>query len=145
MRSLLLVCWSPLPLLVAAVPRFDPSALLRDVLVPADASVGSTIYRLRASDPTFDYPLQFTIRGDATAVSVESLNCTRFNSVCQANVVLQKKLEPTRFYDFAVDVKSVGGASASINCSFRATDATTPWGEIFPGAPTLLMVSEKSR
>ncbi|KAK9879230.1 hypothetical protein WA026_004080 [Henosepilachna vigintioctopunctata] len=145
MRSLLLVCCSPLPLLVAAVPRFDSTALLRNVLVPADASVGSIIYRLRASDPTFDYPLKFTIRGEYTTVSVETLNCTRFNSVCHANVIVRKKLDPLRFYDFTVDVKSFNGASASINCSFRATNATTPWGDIFPGAPTLLMVSEKSR
>ncbi|XP_044761456.1 cadherin-86C-like [Coccinella septempunctata] len=145
MRSLLLVCCSPLPFLVAAVPRFDPSALLNNVLVPADASVGSVIYRLRASDPTYDYPLTFTIKGDYTAVSVESLNCTRFNSVCQANVIVRKKLEPSRYYDFTVNVESVNGASASINCSFRATNATTPWGEIFPGAPTLFTVSEKAR
>lgn len=76
---------------------------------------------------------------------MESLNCTRFNSVCQANVIVRKKLEPSRYYDFTVNVESVSGASAGINCSFRATNATTPWGEIFPGAPTLFMVSEKAR
>lgn len=44
-------------------PVFDPSTLMRLVLVPADAVVGSVIYRVRASDPDFDYPLQFELIG----------------------------------------------------------------------------------
>ncbi|KAG5861068.1 Cadherin-86C, partial [Gonioctena quinquepunctata] len=133
------------PLLVAAIPIFDSSALLREVLVPADAAVGSVIYRLRANDPTFDYPLVFSVVGQSTNVQVEGLNCSRFNSVCQANVVLKKRLEPGRFYDFTVDVRSQRGESATLNCSFRATNATTPLERIFPGAPSLLTVSEGAR
>lgn len=133
------------PLLVAAIPNFDPTALLRGVLVPADAAVGSIIYRLRASDPSFDFPLTFTIENKSTVVTVETLNCSRFNSVCQANVVLQKRLEIGRFYDIMVVVQNKRGEIANLNCSFRATNATTPIEKIFPGAPTLIMVSEKSR
>lgn len=44
-------------------PVFDPSTLMRLVLVPADAAVGSVIYRVRASDPDFDYPLHFELIG----------------------------------------------------------------------------------
>lgn len=44
-------------------PVFDPSTLMRLVLVPADAAVGSVIYRVRASDPDFDYPLHFELVG----------------------------------------------------------------------------------
>lgn len=62
MLSLVLV-----PLLFAAVhsgePVFDPSTLMRLVLVPTDAAVGSVIYRVRASDPDFDYPLNFELIG----------------------------------------------------------------------------------
>lgn len=47
----------------AGEPVFDPSTLMRLVLVPADAAVGSVIYRVRASDPDFDYPLQFELIG----------------------------------------------------------------------------------
>lgn len=90
MRWFVLVCG---PLLVAAVPRFDSAALMKGVLVPADAAVGSVIYRLRASDSAYDYPLLFAVDEKLTIVSVETLNCTRFNSVCQANVVLRKRLE----------------------------------------------------
>lgn len=44
-------------------PKFDPSTRMRLVLVPADAAVGSVIYRLRATDEEFDYPLQFELSG----------------------------------------------------------------------------------
>lgn len=47
----------------AADPKFDPTTLMRLVLVPADAAVGSVIYRLRASDEEFDYPLTFELVG----------------------------------------------------------------------------------
>ncbi|XP_074033312.1 cadherin 86C [Leptinotarsa decemlineata] len=134
------------PLLVASVPRFDPSALLKNVLVPADAAVGSVIYRLRASDPpTFDYPLVFSVVGNSNTLDVTGLNCSKFNSVCQANVVLKKRLEPGRFYDFTVEVRNQRGEFTSLNCSFRATNATTPIEKIFPGAPSLLTISESSR
>lgn len=45
-------------------PKFDPSTRMRLVLVPADATVGSVIYRLRATDDEFDYPLQFELMGE---------------------------------------------------------------------------------
>lgn len=44
-------------------PKFDPTTRMRLVLVPADAAVGSVIYRLRASDEEFDYPLTFELMG----------------------------------------------------------------------------------
>lgn len=46
-----------------ADPHFDPTTLMRLVLVPADATVGSVIYRLRANDDDFDYPLHFDLVG----------------------------------------------------------------------------------
>lgn len=48
---------------LAADPKFDPTTRMRLVLVPADAAVGSVIYRLRASDEEFDYPLTFELVG----------------------------------------------------------------------------------
>lgn len=47
----------------AADPKFDPTTRMRLVLVPADAAVGSVIYRLRATDEEFDYPLTFELVG----------------------------------------------------------------------------------
>lgn len=142
MRWFVLVC-GPL-LLVAAVPRFDTTALFKGVLVPADAAVGSVIYRLRASDSTFDYPLVFSVEEKLSIVGVENLNCTRFNSVCQANVVLRRRLEIGRFYDFGVIVRNQRNGRAKLGCSFKATNATTPLADIFPGAPTLLTVAENA-
>lgn len=48
---------------LASDPKFDPTTRMRLVLVPADAAVGSVIYRLRASDDEFDYPLKFELVG----------------------------------------------------------------------------------
>lgn len=142
MRWLLLLCG---PLLAAAIPRFDPSALLQDVLIPADAAVGSVVYRLRATDPTFDYPLRFAVLEQSAIVSVTTLNCSKFNSVCQANVALRRQLEVGRFYDFTVEVSNQRKEAERLKCSFSATNATTPLERIFPGAPSVLMVSEGAR
>lgn len=49
---------------LASDPKFDPTTRMRLVLVPADAAVGSVIYRLRASDDEFDYPLTFELVGE---------------------------------------------------------------------------------
>ncbi|ENN80867.1 hypothetical protein YQE_02714, partial [Dendroctonus ponderosae] len=65
--------------------------------------------------------------------------------VCQANLILKKKLEPGRIYDFRVEVQNQRGQLAAMNCSFQATNATTPIERIFPGAPTLLAISENAR
>lgn len=142
MRWFVLVCG---PLLAAAVPRFDSTALLKGVLVPADAAIGSVVYRLRASDSSFDYPLVFSVEEKlSVVVSIDNLNCTRFNSVCQANVVLRRRLEIGRFYDFVVIVRNQRSERAKLECSFKATNATTPLAEIFPGAPTLLTIAENA-
>ncbi|XP_028144582.2 cadherin-86C [Diabrotica virgifera virgifera] len=141
-------CWLLLmcgPFLATTRPSFDSSALLRDVLVPADAAVGSVFYRLRASDPTFDYPLEFHVAGQSSIVGVESLNCSRFNSVCQANLIIKKRLEANRFYDFTIETRNQRGETSLLDCSFRATNATTPLEKIFPGAPSLLSISESAR
>lgn len=115
MRWPVLVACGPLFLIAAAVPRFDPTALLRGVLVPADAAVDSVIYRLRASDSAFDYPLIFSVEGQLSVVSIQNLNCTRFNSVCQSNVVLKRRLEAGRIYDFLVVVRNrYEGRSVSV-------------------------------
>lgn len=133
------------PIFVIAVPRFDPTAILRGILIPADAAIGSVVYRLRASDTNFAYPLSFETDKDVTFIEIETLNCSRFNSLCHANIILKKKLEAGRFYDFRVVTRNARGQSTSLSCSFQATNATTPVSEIFPGAPTLLMVSESAR
>lgn len=45
-------------------PLFDVATRMRVLLVPQDAAVGAVIYRLRATDSDFDYPLHFDVGGD---------------------------------------------------------------------------------
>ncbi|XP_017055208.1 cadherin-86C isoform X2 [Drosophila ficusphila] len=130
-----------------ADPKFDPTTRMRLVLVPADAQVNSVIYRLRATDEEFDYPLTFEFVGDASAstVKVESLPCTKYNSVCQANIVLQRRLEPGRYYDFQVSVKDTKGGMTTQLCSITATNFTTPHDLIFPHKPGIIMIPEDAK
>lgn len=138
--------FSVIKLAATADPVFDPSTTMRLVLVPADATVGAVIFRLRASDDEFDYPLTFELVGDASSstVQIDSLPCTKYNSVCQANVVLRRRLEPGRYYDFQVSVKDTKGGMAQQSCSITATNFTTPTDIIFPKRTSIIMVSEVS-
>lgn len=145
MIALWLGClFSVIKFAATADPVFDPSTTMRLVLVPADATVGAVIFRLRASDDEFDYPLTFELVGDSSAstVQIDSLPCTKYNSVCQANVVLRRRLEPGRYYDFQVSVKDTKGGMAQQSCSITATNFTTPTDLIFPKRTSIIMVSE---
>lgn len=66
----LMVAWALAEAARGAEPVFDPTTLMRRVLVPVDAAVGSIIYRVRASDPDFDYPLQFELIGKYSIFNV---------------------------------------------------------------------------
>lgn len=142
---LLLVALSCHPV-SASEPKFDPTTRMRLVLVPADAQVGSVIYRIRATDEEFDYPLQFEMVGDSAAstVQIETLPCTKYNSICQANVILKRRLEAGRYYDFQISVKDTKGNTATQSCSITATNFTTPHDMIFPHKPAIIMVPEVS-
>ncbi|XP_032515208.2 cadherin-86C [Danaus plexippus] len=128
-------------------PVFDPSTLMRLVLVPADAATGSVIYRVRASDPDFDYPLHFELIGQMGRldIGIETLPCTRYNSVCQANVILLRRLEPGRYVDFRLSARNTRGRSARIACSITGTNATTPRDTIFPHQPSIILVPEDAK
>ncbi|XP_045447576.1 cadherin-86C [Melitaea cinxia] len=120
---------------------------MRLVLVPADAAVGSVVYRVRASDPDFDYPLHFELIGQMGRldIGIETLPCTRYNSVCQANVILLRRLEPGRYVDFRLSVRNTRGRSGRIACSITGTNATTPRDTIFPHQPGIILVPEDAK
>ncbi|XP_052739309.1 cadherin-86C [Bicyclus anynana] len=143
--ALVLLAWCATAL--GGDPVFDPSTLMRLVLVPADAAVGSVIYRVRASDPDFDYPLHFELIGQMGRldVGIETLPCTRYNSVCQANVILLRRLEPGRYVDFRLSARNTRGRSARIACSITGTNATTPRDTIFPHQPGIILVPEDAK
>lgn len=145
--SALLVVWLMARLAECGEPVFDPSTLMRLVLVPADAVVGSVIYRVRASDPDFDYPLQFELIGQMGRldIGVETLPCTKYNSVCQANIILLRRLEPGRYVDFRLSVRNTRGRSTRIGCSITGTNATTPRDTIFAHLPGIILVPEDAK
>ena len=101
---LLLWCVAPAAVL-ANLPTFDEDSRMRILLLPVTTRVDTVIYRLRASDPEFDYPLQFSLVGRggggggggggslSPLLSLEPVPCTRQHSVCEANVLLKQPLE----------------------------------------------------
>lgn len=75
-------------------------------------------------------------------VGIETLPCTRYNSVCQANVILLRRLEPGRYVDFRLSVRNTRGRSSRIGCSITGTNATTPRDTIFPHQPSIILAPE---
>ncbi|XP_043529529.1 cadherin-86C isoform X2 [Frieseomelitta varia] len=129
-----------------ARPRFDTSADMGLVLVPADAEVDSVIFRLRATDQDADFPLVFEVTATITpVVRIDNLPCTLYNKVCQANVILTKRLVAGRLHDFAVRVRDTKGDSNSMQATISVTNATTPRDKIFPHIPSLIMVPEDTK
>ncbi|XP_072750510.1 uncharacterized protein [Anoplolepis gracilipes] len=130
----------------SARPRFDTSTDMGLVLVPADAEVDSVIFRLRATDQDADFPLVFEITATITpVVRIDNLPCTLYNKVCQANVILTKRLVPGRLHDFAVRVRDTKGDSNSMQATISATNATTSRDKIFPHIPSVIMVPEDTK
>lgn len=84
--------------------------------------------------------------GDASSstVQIDSLKCTKYNSICQANVILIRRLESGRYYDFKVAVKDTRGGMTTQSCSITATNYTTPHDVIFPHKTGIIMVPEVS-
>ncbi|XP_076544712.1 uncharacterized protein LOC143305366 [Osmia lignaria lignaria] len=130
----------------SARPRFDTSTDMGLVLIPSDAEVDSVIFRLRATDQDADFPLVFEITATITpVVRIDNLPCTLYNKVCQANVILTKRLVPGRLHDFAVRVRDTKGDSNSMQATISVTNATTPRDKIFPHIPSLIMVPEDTK
>lgn len=77
-------------------------------------------------------------------IGVETLPCTRYNSVCQANIILLRRLEPGRYVDFRLSVRNTRGRSNRIACSITGTNATTPRDTIFAHLPGIILVPEVS-
>ena len=71
---LLLLLLLPPPPVLANYPLFDVATRMRVLLVPRDAAVGTVIYRLRATDSDFDYPLHFDVGGDGGKMSLPISN-----------------------------------------------------------------------
>lgn len=95
---------------------------------------------------SFSYHFSSNV-GDASSstIRIDSLKCTKLNSICQANVVLTRRLEPGRYYDFKVSVKDTRGGMTLQSCSITATNYTTPHDLIFPHKTGIIMVPEVNK
>lgn len=78
----------------------------------------------------------------SSTVQIDNLECTKYNSICQANVVLIRRLEPGRYYDFRISVRDTRGGMTVQSCSITATNYTTPHDLIFPHKAGIIMVPE---
>jgi hypothetical protein len=65
-----------------------------------------------------------------------------YNKVCQANVILTRRLVAGRLHDFVVRVRDSKGDVNSMQATISVTNSTTPRDKIFPHVPTLIMVPE---
>jgi hypothetical protein len=66
----------------ANYPLFDESTKMRVLLVPADTRVGTTIYRLRATDSDYDFPLTFDVLGMLFFMSINICMYTQYTLYC---------------------------------------------------------------
>ena len=62
--------------------------------------------------------------------------------MCQANVILVRRLMPGRLHDFVVRVIDSKGDYNSMQATISVTNATTPRDRIFPHIPSLIVVPE---
>lgn len=77
-------------------------------------------------------------------VRIENLPCTLYNKVCQANVILTRRLSPGKYYDFLVTVSDSKGETNAMRATISVTNGTTPSSQIFLHKPSLIMVPEVS-
>jgi hypothetical protein len=56
----------------ANLPTFDEDSRMRILLLPFATRAGSTIYRVRASDPDFDHPLEFSFTSKIILIFIVS-------------------------------------------------------------------------
>ena len=131
---ILLEVMSMAPYRVAAnLPTFDEDSRMRILLLPATTRVGSIIYRLRASDPEFDYPLQFNVnsRSGEDLLSLESVPCMRQHSICEANVVLKQPLQANRIYELNLSVRDTAGGVTTVVSTIRVTNTSAYLSDTF--------------
>ncbi|CAG7716939.1 unnamed protein product, partial [Allacma fusca] len=104
-------------------PLLDVDTNMRIVLVPYDTPVGTTIYRLKASDSDNNFPLAFEVLGSVgkSLLTLEFLGCSVTESLCQADVLLSKPLDEGRTYEFKLRVRDTTGDYTQVPAVITAT------------------------
>ncbi|CAH1407036.1 unnamed protein product [Nezara viridula] len=127
-------------------PQFDANTQMSNLLLPADARVGSVIYRLRATDSDRDYPLRFAATDYGSyVVRVEDLPCSRKSSACEANVFLERSVSPGQVFKFRLTVRDTSGDTTTSAASIRVTDGVTDFQNVFPHIPGVIMIPEDTK
>ncbi|BES87672.1 Hypothetical protein NTJ_00475 [Nesidiocoris tenuis] len=124
-------------------PVFDINAQMRNLLLPADARIGSVIYRLRATDSDRDYPLVFAATDYGSyVIRIENLPCNKNSSYCEANVFLERTLAPEQVFKFRMTVRDTQGDTTTVPVAIQVTDGVTDFNEVFPHVPGVVMIPE---
>ncbi|XP_073977349.1 cadherin 86C isoform X3 [Rhodnius prolixus] len=127
-------------------PVFDINTQMRSLLVPADARIGSVIYRLRATDSDQDYPLTFAATDYGSyVIRVDNLPCNRNSSYCEANVFLERSLAPDQIFKFRITVRDTKEDTTTIPVSIKVTNGVTDFNEVFPHVPGVVMIPENTK
>uniref|UniRef100_A0A224X735 Putative cadherin egf lag seven-pass g-type receptor n=1 Tax=Panstrongylus lignarius TaxID=156445 RepID=A0A224X735_9HEMI len=127
-------------------PMFDINTQMRTLLLPADARIGSVIYRLRATDSDRDYPLIFAATDYGSyVIRIDNLPCNSNSSYCEANVFLERSLVPDQIFKFRITVRDTKGDTTTIPVSIKVTNGVTDFNEVFPHIPGVVMIPEDTK
>ncbi|XP_014250351.1 cadherin-86C [Cimex lectularius] len=127
-------------------PVFDVNTQMQLLLVPADARIGSVIYRLRATDSDRDYPLMFAATDYGSyVIKIDNLPCQKNSSFCEANVFLERTLIPGQLFKFRVTVRDTKGDTTTLPVSIKVTNGITDFNEVFPHVPGVVMIPESTK
>ena len=107
-------------------PLLDVDTNMRIVLVPHDMPIETTFYRIKATDSDHNFPLSFEVLGSVgkALISLEFLGCSETESLCQADVFLNKPLDLGRTYEFQLRVTDTMGDFTRVPAAISATAGT---------------------
>ena len=155
-RNGLLIALSVLMGVGANLPSFDEDSRMRILLLPYTTRVGSTIYRVRASDPDFEHPLEFSFlsiqclsyldnpcvdnkylfhlptgKSYPDLLTLETIPCGKQHSVCEANVVLNRSVEMDQTYELSLSVRDTSGGVTTVFCTIQTTNTSASLADTF--------------
>jgi len=132
------------PLCCGNYPLLDVDTNMRIVLVPHDMPTQVPFYRLKATDSDHNFPLVFEVLGAVgkALLVVEFLGCLEAESLCQADVMLNKPLDPGRTYEFQLRVTDTSGDFTRVKAAITATDGSAFFQSML--GPKILRIPEVS-
>lgn len=123
-------------------PLLDVDTNMRIVLVPHDMPTHTAFYRIKATDSDHNFPLSFEVLGTVgkALLSIQFLGCSETESLCQADVMLNKPLDIGRTYEFQLRVTDTVGDFTRVKAAISATEGTAFQHYVL--GPQILMIPE---